>query len=97
MATATIAGKDVEVDKEGFMQNPDDWNQEIAAGTSGDSEDGESHANRGKTRESHFHGECPDRCDSQQSRNPKIYFIRSPGSKTPGSYPVPYKVLNPTA
>ena len=31
MATATIAGKAVEVDKEGFMQNPDEWNKEIAA------------------------------------------------------------------
>jgi tRNA 2-thiouridine synthesizing protein E len=31
MATATLAGKEVEVDKEGFLQNPDEWNKEIAA------------------------------------------------------------------
>ena len=31
MATATIAGKDVEVDAEGYLQNPDDWNKDIAA------------------------------------------------------------------
>ena len=27
--------KEVEVDKEGFMQNPDDWNKEIAAEIAG--------------------------------------------------------------
>ena len=31
MATATLAGKDVEVDKEGFLQNSQEWNKEIAA------------------------------------------------------------------
>ena len=31
MATATLAGIDVEVDKEGFLQNSDEWTKEIAA------------------------------------------------------------------
>ncbi len=30
MPTKTIAGKTVEVDAEGFLVNPDDWNEEIA-------------------------------------------------------------------
>jgi dissimilatory sulfite reductase related protein len=30
MDTRTIAGKTVEVNEEGFMTNPNDWNQEIA-------------------------------------------------------------------
>ena len=35
MTTATIAGKDVEVDSEGFLQNPDEWTREIAADIAG--------------------------------------------------------------
>jgi tRNA 2-thiouridine synthesizing protein E len=31
MATREIAGKTVEFDEEGFMVNPDDWTQDIAA------------------------------------------------------------------
>jgi tRNA 2-thiouridine synthesizing protein E len=31
MATATIAGHQVEIDQEGFMTNPGEWNEEIAA------------------------------------------------------------------
>ena len=31
MTTATLAGIDVEVDKEGFLQNPKEWTKEIAA------------------------------------------------------------------
>lgn len=31
MATATIAGHTVEIDQEGFMTNPGEWNEEIAA------------------------------------------------------------------
>jgi tRNA 2-thiouridine synthesizing protein E len=31
MATATIAGHDVEINDEGFMTNPDEWNEEIGA------------------------------------------------------------------
>lgn len=30
MTTREIAGKVVEFDKDGFMTNPDDWNEEIA-------------------------------------------------------------------
>jgi len=30
MATKTIAGKSIEVDAEGFLLNPDDWNEAIA-------------------------------------------------------------------
>jgi len=30
MPTKTIAGKTVEVDAEGFLVNPDDWNEDIA-------------------------------------------------------------------
>ena len=31
MATKTIAGKSVEVDAEGFLVNPDDWTEDMAA------------------------------------------------------------------
>jgi len=31
METRTIAGKTVEVNEEGFMTNPNEWNKEIAA------------------------------------------------------------------
>lgn len=31
MPTKTIAGKTVEVDAEGFLVNPDDWTEEMAA------------------------------------------------------------------
>lgn len=31
MAVATIAGRDVQVDDEGFMTEYDDWNEEVAA------------------------------------------------------------------
>ena len=31
MATETIAGKTVEFDDEGFLSNPDDWTEELAA------------------------------------------------------------------
>lgn len=31
MPTKTIAGKTVEVDADGFLVNPDDWTEEIAA------------------------------------------------------------------
>ena len=30
MPTKTIAGKTIEVDADGFLVNPDDWNEEIA-------------------------------------------------------------------
>lgn len=30
MATATIAGHEVEINEEGFLVNPDDWNEDIA-------------------------------------------------------------------
>ena len=30
MATKTFAGKEVEVDAEGFLVNPDDWTEEMA-------------------------------------------------------------------
>lgn len=30
MATATLAGKNVEVTEDGFLVNPDDWTKEIA-------------------------------------------------------------------
>jgi len=31
MTTRTIAGKTVQVNEEGFMTNPDEWNKDIAA------------------------------------------------------------------
>ena len=31
MATATIAGHEVDIDQEGFMTDPGQWNEEIAA------------------------------------------------------------------
>lgn len=31
MPTTTIAGKQVEVNEEGFLTNPDDWNEELGA------------------------------------------------------------------
>ena len=31
MPTTTIAGKQVEVNEEGFLNNPDDWNEELGA------------------------------------------------------------------
>ena len=31
MPTVNLAGKDIEVDEDGFVQNPEDWDEEIAA------------------------------------------------------------------
>ena len=31
MPTITLAGQDVQVDEDGFVENPEDWNKEIAA------------------------------------------------------------------
>lgn len=36
MSIATIAGKEVEVDAEGFLQKPDQWNETIAAEIAGE-------------------------------------------------------------
>jgi tRNA 2-thiouridine synthesizing protein E len=35
MATATIAGHDVQINEEGFMTEPSEWNDEIAAALAG--------------------------------------------------------------
>jgi tRNA 2-thiouridine synthesizing protein E len=46
MATATIAGREVHIDDEGFMTEPDEWNEEIAvflAGQIGIDELSEAH------------------------------------------------------
>jgi tRNA 2-thiouridine synthesizing protein E len=31
MATATVAGQEVQINEEGFLTNPDEWTQEIGA------------------------------------------------------------------
>ena len=31
MPTVNLAGKDIEVDEDGFVQDPEDWNEEVAA------------------------------------------------------------------